>query len=183
MFVVSCRTELGRLRLSFADLSFFFPSPALSKRWKSPKPSTSTRRTLSQVESNNGTTTMTEPQTIRTRSSIQTNLLPTSRISGTGVSSTTVGISPRLEECSPREGIDSTGQSRFFLDRLEFDLKLTSLRFSFVRSKYTILLSGHLLQFSLHMEKPFHLRSHRISLIDAYVSSFSGIRRVFRCAS
>lgn len=52
-----------------------------------------------------------------------------------------------------------------------FEQELTLFLFSLLRSKYTILLSGHLLQFSLHVEKPFHLRSHRISLIDAYVSS------------
>lgn len=101
----------------FIDVPTFSP-PALSKRWKSPNPSTSTPRTSSQVASTHGTTTTTtEPQTIRTKSSIQTNLLLTSRTFGTGASSTTAGLSPRLGDCLRREEIDSTGSFLFVSSR------------------------------------------------------------------
>lgn len=37
------------------------------------------------------------------------------------------------------------------------------------RAKYNILVHGHLVQFSLDLDRPIHARSHRFFLIDAYV--------------
>jgi hypothetical protein len=37
------------------------------------------------------------------------------------------------------------------------------------RAKYNILVHGHLVQFSLDLDRPIHTRSHRFFLIDAYV--------------